>query len=422
MNAIHYILKPIVVNEFLNVIEKVIKLCDDEKNQKEMEQKLLEGYNRGKMYEKEKLLLDILGGVEINEKFKNRMALSGLDFMDMTVQMIMIDTKTRFFDTNNESFRDSLKGISNWKYEYLNLNECQSIIFLVNSSTIPDRDELEKYGEKLKDLIVKQNDVDVCIVIGRAIKKIEEICNGYNYIEHMLDYKFFYNGSLVLFTQEGSLKSCAFDETVDKIIESIYKSLSDCNLNSSQNNIKLLFDFFRSRESFSSIYVKYICAEIIKRVYDKYYKNSTSNFYDLVERIYKSNTLLQLEELIMAMLSQPEKSSVNCIDESNSRVIKEVIDIINENYMNDISLEWIADKVYLSPGYLSGFFKKETGQSLIKYITLYRLARAKEFLQNTNMKINDISEKVGYSNTSYFCMAFRNYYGVSPAKFREREV
>jgi two-component system response regulator YesN len=105
--------------------------------------------------------------------------------------------------------------------------------------------------------------------------------------------------------------------------------------------------------------------------------------------------------------------------ESPRKVIGEVIKVIHRDYGQDISLDSLAEKACLSPSYLSHLFKKETGASLVKYITCYRLDKAGELLRSTNKKISDISHEVGYTNFAYFCSIFKNYYGKTPAKYRE---
>ncbi len=105
-------------------------------------------------------------------------------------------------------------------------------------------------------------------------------------------------------------------------------------------------------------------------------------------------------------------------DDSNKKVIGKVVDLVKENYMKDVSVEWIAKNVYLSPNYLSYLFKKETGQSLCKYITGVRLSNAEKLLRDTNMKIVNISEMLGYANVSYFCRMFKSFYGLSPQEYR----
>ena len=78
----------------------------------------------------------------------------------------------------------------------------------------------------------------------------------------------------------------------------------------------------------------------------------------------------------------------------------------------------LAEKVYMATSYLSHIFKKDTGQNLSKFIKAYRMEKAKEMLEETHEKIVQISYAVGYPNVSYFCQSFREFYGVSPQKFR----
>lgn len=92
---------------------------------------------------------------------------------------------------------------------------------------------------------------------------------------------------------------------------------------------------------------------------------------------------------------------------------------IYENYREDLNLETLAEKVYLSSGYLSFIFKKETGMNLNRFIRVVRMEKAKEFLCTTNMKVAQVSEEVGFANVSYFCRSFREYYGSSPESYRK---
>ena len=80
---------------------------------------------------------------------------------------------------------------------------------------------------------------------------------------------------------------------------------------------------------------------------------------------------------------------------------------------------FITEKVYLSSGYLSFIFKKETGMNLNRFIRVFRMEKAKELLRTTNMKVAMVSEQVGFANSSYFCRSFREYYGSSPESYRK---
>jgi two-component system response regulator YesN len=110
---------------------------------------------------------------------------------------------------------------------------------------------------------------------------------------------------------------------------------------------------------------------------------------------------------------EPEPESIEI------KVIRQVKDYVKDNHQKDISLSEAAHDVYLSPGYLSILFKKETGENFSKYLTDYRLSRASHLLLHSNMKINDSAVAVGIDNHSYFAKVFKNKFGVSPIQFRE---
>lgn len=99
-------------------------------------------------------------------------------------------------------------------------------------------------------------------------------------------------------------------------------------------------------------------------------------------------------------------------------VISEVLRILRQEFMSDLSVEIIAARVFLTPSYLSYLFKKHTGQTLSKYLTELRMDCAQELLTGTNRKIADVSIAVGYPNISYFCALFKNRFGVTPSQFK----
>lgn len=135
----------------------------------------------------------------------------------------------------------------------------------------------------------------------------------------------------------------------------------------------------------------------------------------LLKPLVRDEFLQVMEDItqIRPYAGGPEPESVE------SKVIRQVKDYVKDNHQRDISLSEAAHDVYLSPGYLSILFKKETGENFSKYLTDYRLRRASHLLTHSNMKINDIAGAVGIDNHSYFAKLFRNRFGVSPLQFRE---
>ena len=103
-----------------------------------------------------------------------------------------------------------------------------------------------------------------------------------------------------------------------------------------------------------------------------------------------------------------------------SQAVAKIIQIVKNEYMEDLSLEEIAGRVCLTPAYVSYIFRQETGESLIKYLTDYRMHQAKNLLEQGRMKIVEVGKACGYPNQSYFNRLFRNRFGMTPKQYREQ--
>ncbi|RIX52490.1 response regulator [Paenibacillus nanensis] len=91
---------------------------------------------------------------------------------------------------------------------------------------------------------------------------------------------------------------------------------------------------------------------------------------------------------------------------------------IDNHYFEDIKISLFADKYFLSREYLMKLFKQQFGFGIHEYVQKVRMDKAKELLDDSSLKIQDISEMLGYKDKNYFSKAFRNYYSVSPTEYR----
>lgn len=93
---------------------------------------------------------------------------------------------------------------------------------------------------------------------------------------------------------------------------------------------------------------------------------------------------------------------------------------IQEHYSEDLSLEDIAGAAFVSPNYLCYIFKLKTGITPMRYLTTYRMKRARALLENTDARISEVMLECGYSSPSYFSSVFKTEYGYTPKAYREQ--
>ncbi|MFB9279516.1 response regulator [Cohnella cellulosilytica] len=101
------------------------------------------------------------------------------------------------------------------------------------------------------------------------------------------------------------------------------------------------------------------------------------------------------------------------------QAVEVALQYIQGHYHTDLSLEKVASIVYLNPIYFSQLFKQKTGHGFKEYITQLRLERAMELLRKSELKIVDISERVGYPDMRHFSQIFRKKTGLTPSEYRQ---
>ena len=86
-------------------------------------------------------------------------------------------------------------------------------------------------------------------------------------------------------------------------------------------------------------------------------------------------------------------------------------------FVEDISLNDVAEWINLSPAYVSRIFKEETGETFVEYISRERITRAKQLLQSTNLSIKDVGFKCGFNNMQTFIRTFKRIENCTPSQY-----
>ncbi len=417
-NIANYLLKPIQIAEFLAVMKQAMDACEEKKAEKIRKEQLMEGYHRGLAYEREKMLLDAINGVKPLRNPSNSPELPDRSG-DPWIHLFLVECGSKFFDIHNDEFLSMLADRMSAEFDYLNLNENQSVIFVRHSSSLA-KDKLQTIGQDIVRGTAERFALNVSLIIGIPVNRWDLVNDAYNGIEQILEFKFFMEDHAILFADE-QFNQASFDEIeLNPIIEKLYQCLDYNDIQGAKYSIELLFSYLKTKGQFSSLYTKFLCSEIMNRVLSKEHRNGFSEINEYLDKISKSSSLHDLKEHMFDVFTLIESNIGSKVkNDSNHKLIRSIKQLIEEEYSQDLSLEGIAEKVYLTPSYLSYLFKKETGQSLIRYITQVRMEKAVELLRDTNMKIVDIYQKLGYRSSNYFIQTFRHHYGVTPAKFRE---
>ena len=191
----------------------------------------------------------------------------------------------------------------------------------------------------------------------------------------------------------------------------------------------VIHNFFDANESQTPFF--YLIGEAVYvlelRIANIDARNLEREFFALFNVEIKLNKVAEFDNIFAITQSTIAELNLNLSqssnkDESRHYIVNSAISYINKNISDGISLEKVAEQIYVSPEYLSRLFKKETGMNFKEYIIDCKMKKAMEMLSDPQHKVYEISKQLGYKTVGFFSKVFQKYAGCTPSEYRRKNV
>lgn len=400
-----YILKPVDPDNFHEIIEKAEKNIRErqaEENREIRRQNFLQQYFlQNYLYSGKKEILEKAGEFVDLDKWNGWHC------------AILIETDTAFFDTAEENFPGELQKELRRVFFYLNLNERQSLLLFQDVYC-----DYLLVANHLYTFLKRNYMVRIYLAVSRKFDGCECLPEILGQLEQQMEEKFYHPEKHIFSCEEEELKMVAGEVQDSQLMQMISEDISRKDTEQLWKHFECLKEKYSSNTQFSAMYIKFVFSNVIQELFQENQFADEHRLEQEIDRLYSCGNIMDILKVTEDNIREYEKFLERSMSESRNEVAA-VKNYIYQHYGEDLNLEMLAEKVYLSSGYLSFIFKKETGMNLNRFIKVFRMEKAGEFLRDTNMKVAQISEKVGFANVSYFCRSFREYYGCSPESYRK---
>ncbi|SET70248.1 AraC family transcriptional regulator [Paenibacillus sp. NFR01] len=143
------------------------------------------------------------------------------------------------------------------------------------------------------------------------------------------------------------------------------------------------------------------------------------NLQAINRRILEKETLDEIETVLLEVVREVAEQRRSGREDKNRLLAETVKEIIDKHYADpDLNVQRIADMLKMSSVYLGQVFKSQEGITVVDQINASRLAYAREYLEQKDLTVTEIMEKVGFGNESYFYRLFKRRYGTTPKEYR----
>ncbi|USK36750.1 helix-turn-helix domain-containing protein (plasmid) [Bacillus sp. F19] len=277
--------------------------------------------------------------------------------------------------------------------------------------------QLEQTLAEIKNVLERDSDFYFfTITVSSLHANSSELTVAYEQVLEFSKYRPFNENTVICF-EEAPIKT-------SYVLPYNYEKELDLNLK--EGNLNELLQLLRrivgqmEKKNLSSISFNQFKEEIENKIKKQFH--SLNLDYDQLPKSesFSLYTVDELEQFIETLLTNA-CTQIRKTTENKDDLIGFVKNYIENHYSNEITLDLLAEKINITGGYLSTYFKEKTGSNFLDYVNQVRINKAKELLLDTQMKINEIAGAVGYLNLNSFNRMFKKYSGVTPSQYRIKQ-
>lgn len=138
---------------------------------------------------------------------------------------------------------------------------------------------------------------------------------------------------------------------------------------------------------------------------------------DIFNRISEANCANDVQKCLLDYIKTVKQMIIPEIQQEDT-IIQQILLYIETNFHEPLNLKNVSKEFHFNPSYLSSYFATNYKEGFNEYLNKIRVEEASKLLRNSKIPISEISERVGYSDHSYFCKVFKKQKGKSPSSFR----
>ncbi|MFL0252654.1 response regulator [Clostridium neuense] len=428
-----YLLKPINDEVVLKTALKVKKEIENEREVVSEYINLKKQFAESLPFLRERLFNSLIH-LDMNiDEVKRQMDYLNFKFKHSKFQVAAMELILKYHDNYSkketiyetkilDKLKDSLK-----KYDDINifLDDDYRIVIIDNS----EKNVLERAAQDLKDNIFDKFELYYCIGIGSTKIGIENIKESYKEALEAINYRLIMGQDSII--KYSNISLCT-ENHVNTSIE-IDDKLKVYFLSGSKEKVQgIIDDIFEKKDmliGMSKNTIKEYAFGYISIIFEvlKEFNRDAEEFhlkkYNIYKSIFELDTIQDIKKYVTDISSKALEIVNYHKSKKSSKLIDDIIEYIKLNLGDSqLSLAKAAKVFFVNPSYLSRIFKKEMDINFMEYLSKIRIDKAIMLISNTDFKAYEISEKVGFSDSSYFSTCFKRYTGVSVSEYRKAKL
>jgi len=281
--------------------------------------------------------------------------------------------------------------------------------------------DIHGFFESMQRYIKNETGNSTNIFIGKQVSKLEAISKSYSSACVMKSLEAFRSKKQMYFYDEEITSEESNVIILKDVLDNLIVGIEEDNKESIKQAVDTLFEEMNGKmtEETKRLNVNYLLFRLIHKATEL---DSDLNQEEILrfiaEHSFEDGILRGSNDHMIQFCIEYADYLSQLRKNVSGGVLLEIEKEISMHYMENLSLRDLGKKYYVNSSYLGQMFQKKYNQSFRDYLTKYRIECAKQLLINTEKRIADIAEEVGYKDTDYFLKKFIEANGCTPSKYR----
>lgn len=430
-----YLSKPISGEELLKEVDAVAKIIEEKNEERKLKELYEHEMQENTHKERRDLFANMVSGRRTVPELLEMANSMQVDLSSLWYNIVLIKlqslnhTATEYSNSIVEA-EAKIRKLSNNQNIILFDRNLEGFALLFKGDSQIELEGLEdEYFEAFGKILNSYENVRYSVGKGLPVCRISELMLSFEKASHALAHRFFDAESRIVDGACLSLENTfsQTDVTVSDIDSKVFdrKKVRDFLKYGDAAEVNYFVDeFFNSigtKAVMSNVFRQYILIDIYFYVTE--FVEGLAGDKNIIEPVDKDietfstvdGAIRYTRKVLTQAIELRDSAASNRYDD----IVSDVVEYIEENYANDeLSLNTVASAVKYSPNHLSTVFSQQTGQTFIKFLTDFRLEKAKELLKCSNMRSSEIALAVGYKDPHYFSFLFKKTLGITPTQYR----
>lgn len=429
VDAFGYILKPINLDKLTVVVEKIIHIDIEKKENDSIRKHLEKQIEENMQVVAEQISRDLLrGGLNCYDSLKRY----GLEIKRYAaVSLVRVDSLKK---TEGSSYMYTY-GIKH-VFDENGFRDVHSITFIHSRMSVGVLTFIDGAADEqaalestincyniVKERINRDFEIEVSFFVGGVAKTYDVLPKLFCNAEYIMDNSITDKNNGIILAENYKIDDVSMRYNSDVLKKELSRIIES-------NNIKDVNTFVDKYYPESEIHTRKnirnftVCVmttlNLILFERDESFDNIFDGGFAVWEKLNDFNSILDIRQWVENILRFTAEYINDKKTDRYTAMVADIKQIINSQYQSIENIDQVTAQIFISTVHANSVFKKETGQTIFDYLTKVRMEKAKIMLADKNSKVYKVSENVGYKSKTYFTSLFREYTGMTPGEYRDK--